>query len=309
MSGQSQNIADQGADIQARENMLAGEGHARRTEFSRSWGRFKRFKPGVVALIFIGLLSIVAIIPGVFEPYSYSETNLRERGESPTWEHPFGRDDIGRDVLSRLIRGTRVAFIVALSAMTISLAIGLTVGALSGYFGGWVDATLSRLVDTIMAFPLLVLMITLAAVIGPSLQTTVVVIGLTVWSQYARVVRADVLSVREREFVFAARAIGANDGRIIVRHVMPNVLGPIIVLASLAVGGIIILEAALSFLGLGIQRPTPSWGGMLADGRAHIRNYPHIAIVPGIMIFLTVLAFNLIGDGLRDALDPRQRES
>lgn len=309
MSGSSQNLAEQHADAPVRDTELAGEGRARRSEFSRSWARFKRFKPGVVALVFIGILGIIAIFPSFFEPYSYSETNLRQRGESPSWEHPLGRDDIGRDVLSRLIRGTRVAFVVALSAMTISLAIGLTVGALSGYFGGWVDSVLSRLVDTIMAFPLLVLLITLSAVIGPSLQTTVIVIGLTVWSQYARVVRADVLSIREREFVFAARAIGANDRRIIVRHVMPNVLGPVIVLASLAVGSIIILEAALSFLGLGIQRPTPSWGGMLADGRAHIRNYPHIAIVPGIMIFLTVLAFNLIGDGLRDALDPRQRES
>jgi len=309
MSSSTPNVADQHADSAVEDFELTGTGRARRSEFARSWNRFKRFKPGVVALAFIGLLSIIAIIPGVFEPHIYHETDLRNRGEGPTWEHPVGRDDIGRDVLSRIIRGTRVAFIVALSAMSISLVIGLTVGAISGYFGGWIDSALSRLVDTLMAFPLLVLLITLSAVIGPSLQTTVIVIGLTVWSQYARVVRADVLSVREREFVFAARSIGATDRRIIIRHVLPNVLGPVIVLASLAVGSIIILEAALSFLGLGVQRPTPSWGGMLADGRAHIRNYPHIAIAPGIMIFLTVLAFNLIGDGLRDALDPRQRES
>ncbi|HLT20554.1 MAG TPA: ABC transporter permease [Thermomicrobiales bacterium] len=287
---------------------LAGVERKRRSEWSRSWRRFVRFKPGVVSLVFIGVLAIVALIPGVFEPYSYSETNLRERGNGPSWEHWLGQDDIGRDVLSRLIRGTRVAFVVGLSAMTISLAVGLAVGAVSGYFGGWIDAVLSRIVDTLMAFPLLVLLITLSAVMGPSLETTVLVIGLTVWSTYARVVRADVLSIREREFVFAARSIGANDTRIILRHVLPNVLGPVIVLASLAVGNIIILESALSFLGLGIQRPTPSWGGMLADGRAHIRNYPHIAIAPGIMIFLTVLAFNLVGDGLRDAFDPRQRE-
>lgn len=309
MSSPTSNVADQHSESLGQDSSLIGAGRARRSELSRSWNRFRRFKPGVVALGFVAFLSIVAIIPGVFEPHVYHETNLRERGEGPTWEHPLGRDDIGRDVLSRIIRGTRVAFIVALSAMSISLAIGLTVGAVSGYFGGWIDSALSRLVDTLMAFPLLVLLITLASVIGPSLQTTVIVIGLTVWSQYARVVRADVLSLREREFVFAARAIGATDRRIIIRHVLPNVLGPVIVLASLAVGSIIILEAALSFLGLGVQRPTPSWGGMLADGRAHIRNYPHIAIAPGIMIFLTVLAFNLIGDGLRDALDPRQKET
>lgn len=287
---------------------LGRDERQRRSELSRSWRRFKRFRPGIVALAFIAALAVVALVPGLFEPYSYHETALRHRGDGPSWEHPLGHDDIGRDVLSRLIRGTRVAFIVAFTAMSISLAIGLAVGAISGYFGGWIDSVLSRLVDTLMAFPLLVLLITLAAVMGPGLETTVLVIGFTVWSTYARVVRADVLSVRERDYVFAARAIGATDRRIIIRHVLPNVLGPVIVLASLAVGGIIILESALSFLGLGIQRPTPSWGGMLADGRAHIRNYPHIAIAPGIMIFLTVLAFNLIGDGLRDALDPRQRE-
>ena len=309
MSSPSPNLVEQSADHVFEDYELSGAGRARTSEIARSWARFRRFKPGVVALGFIAVLTVIAIVPGLFEPYSYSETNLRQRGEGPTLEHPLGRDDIGRDVLSRLIRGTRVAFIVAFAAMTISLAIGITVGAISGYFGGWIDSALSRVVDTIMAFPLLVLLITLASVVGPSLKTTVFVIGVTVWSQYARVVRADVLSVREREFVFAARAIGATDRRIIIRHVLPNVLGPVIVLASLAVGSIIILEAALSFLGLGIQRPTPSWGGMLADGRAHIRNYPHIAIAPGVMIFLTVLAFNLVGDGLRDALDPRQRES
>jgi peptide/nickel transport system permease protein len=287
---------------------LAGVVRRRRSEFSRSWARFKRFKPAIVALCFIGFLTIVAIVPGLFEPYSYTETSLSARGESPSWSHPLGRDDLGRDILSRLIRGTRVAFIVAFSATGIALLMGVSVGLISGYFGGWTDSLLSRVVDTLMAFPTLVLLITLAALVGPSLQTTVLVIGTTVWATYARIVRADVLSVRERDYVFSARALGAATPRIIGRHVMPNVLGPVIVIASLQVGGIIILEAALSFLGLGIQKPTPSWGNMLADGRAFIRAYPHIAIAPGVMIFLTVLAFNLLGDGLRDALDPRQRE-
>ena len=159
-----------------------------------------------------------------------------------------------------------------------------------------------------MAFPIIALLIVLAAVLGPSLMTTVVVIGITVWSRYARVVRADVMSLRERDFVTAAHATGVRDWRIIWRHILPNVLGPIIVLASLGVGSIIILEAALSFLGLGIRPPTPSWGGILADGRAFILRFPHISIFPGLMIVLTVLAFNFVGDGLRDALDPRERE-
>ncbi len=280
----------------------------RRTELSRTWGRFKRYKPGVVALVFLGLLSILAIAPGLFEPYGYKDIDLSQRAAGPSLDHPFGFDGVGRDLLSRLIRGTRVAFLVGMSATAIALSIGVTVGATAGYFGGWVDSVLSRIVDSLMAFPLIVLLITLAAVVGPGIRTTVFVIGLTVWAQYARVVRAEVLSVRERDFVTSARSAGASDPRIIFRHILPNVLGPVIVLASLAVGGIIILEAALSFLGLGVQPPTPSWGGMLADARPFITTYPHMPIFPGVMIFLTVIAFNLLGDGLRDALDPRQRE-
>ena len=289
-------------------DVLGGIERQRRSELSRTWSRFKRYKPGVVALVYLGFLSILAIVPGLFEPYGYQDINLASRGEGPSWEHPFGFDMVGRDLLSRLIRGTRVAFLVGMSATAIALTIGVTVGATAGYFGGWVDSILSRIVDSIMAFPLIVLLITLAAVVGPGVRTTVFVIGLTVWAQYARVVRAEVLSVRERDFVTSARSAGASDPRIIFRHILPNVLGPVIVLASLAVGGIIILEAALSFLGLGVQPPTPSWGGMLADARPFITTYPHMPIFPGVMIFLTVIAFNLLGDGLRDALDPRQRE-
>lgn len=287
---------------------LAQAQRPRRSEFSRSWRRFKRFKPGLVALGFIAVLGVIAIIPGVFEPYSYVAIDPGERGAGPSWSHPLGRDDLGRDILSRLIRGTRVAFVVALTATTISLTIGVGVGAVAGFFGGKIDSVLSRIVDAILAFPLLILLITLSAVLGPSLATVVIVIGITSWASYARVVRADVLSLRERDFVVAARAIGATSPRIIFRHVVPSALGPVIVLASLSVGSVILLEASLSFLGFGIQRPTPAWGTMLADGREFIRNYPHIAIFPGIMIFLTVLAFNLVGDGLRDALDARQRE-
>lgn len=267
-----------------------------------------RFKPGVIALGFIAVLAIVALIPGVFEPYDPLAPEAALRGEGPTWSHPFGRDDIGRDILSRLIRGTRVALTVGVISTLISLAVGVTVGAVSGFFGGWIDAFLSRFVDALMAFPILVLLIVLSAVLGPSFWMTVVVIGLTVWSTYARVVRADVMSVRERDYVFAARALGATNSRLIARHVLPNVVGPVIVIGTLSVGSIIILEAALSFLGFGIQRPTPSWGNMLADARQNLLTFPHIAYPPGIMIFLTVLAFNLVGDGLRDALDPRQRD-
>jgi peptide/nickel transport system permease protein len=283
------------------------EDHQRRTERSRAWRRFRSYRPGLVGLAIVGLLVAIALLAAPLAPYEPNAIQTRLRGDNPSREHLLGNDDRGRDVLSRLIYGTRIALVVGLGATAIALTIGVSIGATAGYFGGKVDFVLSRVIDTLMAFPTLALLITLAAVVGPSLINVILAIGTTVWASYARIVRADVLSLRERDYVLAARASGAGNARIIVRHMLPNVLGPVIVLATLGIGSIIILESALSFLGLGIQPPDPSWGGMLSDGRAHIRNYPHIAIAPGIAIGITVLAFNLLGDGLRDALDPRQR--
>lgn len=255
------------------------------------------------------LLILMAIFAPLIAPYDPIQDVFRgKRGVGPEPGHPFGYDHLGRDLFSRVIFGSRVALIVGIVATTIAVVIGVIIGSLAGYFGGWVDAILSRIVDTLMAFPIIALLIVLAAVLGPSLTTTVVVIGITVWSRYARVVRADMMSLRNRDFIVAASSTGVKDWRIIWRHTLPNIMGPVIVLASLGVGSIIILEAALSFLGLGIQPPTPSWGGILSDGRAYILRFPHISIFPGIMIVLTVLAFNFVGDGLRDALDPRERE-
>jgi ABC-type dipeptide/oligopeptide/nickel transport system permease subunit len=274
----------------------------------RAWRRFIRYRPALVGLAFVGLLLVCALASPLIAPYAPDDVNPRLRGDGPTASYWLGNDDIGRDILSRIIYGSRIALIVGLGATTIAVCIGVTVGSIAGYFGGRIDFLLSRLVDSLMAFPLLALLLTLSSVFGPSLRNVVIVIGCSVWASYARVVRAEVLSLRERDFVLAARAAGATDRRIIARHIVPNALGPVIIIASLAVGGIIILESALSFLGLGVQRPTASWGTMLSDGREFLRQYPHIAIAPGIAIALTVLAFNLIGDGLRDALDPRQRD-
>lgn len=278
------------------------------SERKRILRRFMRYKPGLAGLGIIILLVTLALFAPWIAPYSPEEINTPLRGANPSSDYWLGNDDIGRDILSRLIYGSRIALIVGVGATAIAVTIGVTVGALAGYFGGKVDFILSRLVDTLMAFPLLALLLTLSSVFGPSLRNVVVVIGLTVWASYARLVRAEVLSLRERDFVLAARASGAGDRRIIFRHIVPNALGPVIVIASLAVGGVIILESALSFLGLGVSRPTASWGTMLSDGREYIRNYPHIAIAPGGAITITVLSFNLVGDGLRDALDPRQRD-
>ncbi len=278
-----------------------------RSEWLQAWRRFSANRIAILGLVLVGLLSLIALFADQLAPYDPLESMRGMRGVSPSWEHPFGFDHLGRDLFSRVIYGARVALLVGLASTALSVAIGVLIGAVAGFFGGWVDTVLSRLIDTLMAFPIIALLIVLAAVIGPSLPTTIIVIGATVWARYARVVRADVLSLREQDFVVAARALGVGNGRIIFRHLLPNVLGPIIVLASLGVGSIIILEAALSFLGLGVRPPTPSWGGTLADGRAYILRYPHISLFPGLMIVITVLAFNFIGDGLRDALDPRQR--
>ena len=291
------------APIRARDKQAG-----RRSELSRSWRRFKRYRPGMAGLVLIALLVLIAIFAPMLAPYSPEKLDTSRLGESPSWAHPFGFDGIGRDVLSRTIYGARVALLVGLLSSAIAVSIGVTVGATAGYFGGWIDALLSRIVDTLMAFPLLVLLVTLSAVFSPSLKTTIIVIGVSVWASYARLVRADVLSIRERDYIQSARAVGADSRRIILRHVLPNALGPVIVIATLGIGGIIILEAALSFLGLGVQPPTASWGGDLSSARQYIEIYPHMAIAPGVMITITVLAFNFVGDGLRDALDPRQRE-
>lgn len=282
------------------------DARAHRSERRRAFERFVRYKPGVVGAFVVLALVLIAIFAPIVAPYSPYE-KVGRRADPPTSEFLLGNDEIGRDVLSRLIYGTRVALIVGIGAILIAVCIGVVIGATAGYFGGKVDTILSRVVDTLMAFPLLALLVTLSALFAPSIVNVVIIIGVTVWASYARLVRADVMSLKQREFVLAARSVGVGDARIIGRHILPNIVGPVIILASLDIGSIIILESALSFLGLGVRPPTPSWGGMLSAGRSLMRNAPHIAIAPGIAIMVTVLAFNLLGDGLRDALDPRQR--
>lgn len=278
-----------------------------RSEWMQAWRRFRANRIAVAGAVFVLLLIVAAFAAPILAPYDPLVSFEGMRGASPDLAHPFGFDHIGRDLFSRVLFGTRVALIVGLFSTAISVVIGVLIGAAAGYFGGWIDTVLSRILDTLMAFPIIALLVVLAAVLGPSLTTTVVVIGVTSWARFARVVRADVLSLKAEDFIMAAKATGVSNWRIIIRHILPNVLGPVIVLASLGIGGIIILEAALSFLGLGVRPPTPSWGGILADGRPHLLRYPHISFFPGLMITLTVLAFNFLGDGLRDALDPRQK--
>ena len=219
--------------------------------------------------------------------------------------HLLGTDAVGRDILARLIYGTRISLQVGLVAVGIAATLGTTVGLAAGYYGGWVDSVLMRTVDVFLAFPVIVLAIGIIAVLGPSLGNVVIALGLVAWTTYARVVRGQVLVLRELDFVHAARAMGVGDWRILTRHILPNTLAPIIVLATVGMATAIIAEAALSFLGLGVQPPTPSWGTMLNEGRGFLRTAPHISTFPGLAIMLTVLGFNFLGDGLRDALDPR----
>ena len=295
----------------AREQQVAHrvEGpHCRRSESLLAWRRFKANRLAVAGGAFIVLLCLVAIFADAVAPYDPTKIFRGMRGVEPSWEHPLGFDHVGRDLLSRVIFGSRVSLIVGLTTVVVTTVIGVTVGVTAGYFGGWIDGLLSRLTDTLMAFPLFVLLVMLAAMLGPGLLNTIVIIGVTGWTRIARVARAEALSLREQDFIMAARALGGRDSWIIWRHILPNLLAPVIVLATLGIGMLIILEAALSFFGLSVPPPAPSWGGTLAHGRAFILMFPHISIAPGIMIVLLVLAFNFMGNGLRDALDPRQKK-
>jgi peptide/nickel transport system permease protein len=225
----------------------------------------------------------------------------------PSIEHPIGTDHLGRDVLSRMLYGARISLAVGFVAVGISICIGILVGSIAGYYGGVVDTILMRFVDIMMCFPVFFLVLTVIALLGPNIFNVMVVIGITSWMGTSRLVRAEFLSLKEREFVLAARALGLTDRRIIFRHILPNALAPVIVSASLGVAGAILLEAGLSFLGFGVQPPSPSWGNILTEGRTYIFDAWWLTIFPGFAILITVLAFNLVGEGLRDALDPKLR--
>lgn len=265
--------------------------------------------------LFGATLLVVLVLLAVFGPWldlpDPTRTNLRARmvGPTITWfslgAHPLGTDQLGRDILSRIVAGSRVTLMVAGAAVLLGGVLGTLLGLISGYFGGWVDRILMRLVDIQLALPLMLLALMVVAALGPSLRNLIGVLALVSWVRYARIVRGQVLAVREREFVQSARAIGASHSRIILRHILPNVLTPALVVATLELARVIVLEAGLSFLGLGIQPPDPSWGRMLADGRTYISSAWWIITFPGLALMLTVLAVNLLGDWLRDFFDPR----
>jgi peptide/nickel transport system permease protein len=277
-----------------------------------AWKRFRRH-PGAVVGTVVLLIIILSVTFAFLSPYDPEKSDVANRYQPPSLQHPFGTDGLGRDLLTRVLYGGRVSLFVGVMVMVITLVIGVPVGAVAGYFGGWIDNLLMRIIDAILALPALLILILLSAILrstdlpfvkSNNVMTIAVVIGLLSWPTVARLVRAVFLTFREMEYVEAARALGATDMRIMVGEILPNGFGPIIVEATLEVGYAIMEESGLSFLGFGIMPPTPSWGNLLNNAAGHLIEYPWLAFFPGMMIFLTIISINFIGDGLRDALDP-----
>ncbi|MCK9375719.1 MAG: ABC transporter permease [Syntrophobacterales bacterium] len=269
------------------------------------WKHLKRNRMAVTGLVLVLGLFVVSIFAPWLAPYDPDSIDLQQVLMPPSQAHFMGTDTLGRDVLSRIIYGSRVSLKVGFVAVGLATLIGLFVGAVAGYYGGWVDQVLMRLVDLMLCFPAFFLILAVIAVLEPSIWNIMAVIGLTSWMGVARLVRAEFLSLREREFVTAARALGASDTRLILRHMLPNALAPVMVSATLGVAGAILTESALSFLGLGVQPPTPSWGNILTAGKDNIEIAWWLSVFPGLAILITVMSYNLLGEGIREAIDPR----
>lgn len=290
----------------------AEEARSRQAGVRRMLRLLLESRTGSVGFAIVLAVVTAALLAPLIAPYDPASQEITRALKPPVWLGGpsgalLGTDNLGRDIFSRIMYGSQVSLIIGLSAVAVAGSLGFTLGVLSGYLGGWVDAVLMRLADFQLSVPFIVLAIAVLGVVGPSLQNLIVVLGITSWVSYARVARSEVLSLREREFVMAARALGASSFRIMLIHIGPNVTAPAIILASLEVARMIISEAALSFLGLGVPPPAPSWGGMVADGRNYLESAWWIATFPGIAIVITVLGINLFGDWLRDTLDPRLR--
>jgi peptide/nickel transport system permease protein len=268
-----------------------------------------RNRLAAAGLVVLGLFVVLAVFGDAIAPYGRNEQGVAPRLQPPTWAHPFGADEDGRDLFSRVILGAETSLRVSLVAVGIALVAGVVLGLLAGYYRGWFDDVVMRLMDMLFAFPAILLAIAILAIRGRGAGNAMIAIGIVYTPIFARVTRASVLSVREEAYVRAARSVGAGDLRIIRRHILPNVATPIIVQTSISLAFAILAEAALSFLGLGTQRPEPSWGILLSDGRDYIQDAWWLTVFPGLAIFLVVLSFNVVGDALRDALDPRQRSA
>ncbi len=271
------------------------------------WQRLKHNRMALAG----GAIVIIMFLMAAAAPLTGKDPgaiNIINALEPPSWTHPLGTDDLGRDVLTRILYGARISLLVGFVAVGIATLIGIVVGALAGFYGKWVDAVIMRFVDIMLCFPTFFLILAVIAFLEPSIWNIMIIIGLTGWMGVARLVRAEFLSLRERDFVQAAKALGAKDSRVIFRHILPNALSPVLVSATLGVAGAILTESALSFLGIGVQPPTPSWGNMLIVGKQTLGTAWWLSAFPGLAILITVLGYNLLGEGIRDALDPRLKE-
>ena len=269
------------------------------------WRRLKRNKLAMAGGMMVLIILLIAIFADVLAPYSYTKTNFARLNEAPSRAYPFGTDQIGRDQLSRMIYGARVSMLVGLGAQVIVVLIGVPIGALSGFIGGRTDLFLTRFIDVMYAFPSLLFVILVMSMLGAGLVNIFIAIGITGWVGIARQTRAQVLGLKQKEFVEGARALGAGFTRVLVRHVLPNALTPIVIAVTFGIPQAIFTEAALSFIGVGINPPTPSWGQMVGEGQQYLRSYWHLCVVPSIAIAITMLSFTFLGDGVRDALDPK----
>lgn len=277
----------------------------KKSQLQEVWGRFKKNRLALFGMVLILLMILMVVLSPLIAPYGFDEQNYYEIFASPSLQHLCGTDNLGRDVFSRLLYGGRVSLTIGIISVGIGLLCGGLMGALAGYYSGKLDNTLMRIIDILMAIPSVILAISICAALGPGLVNTMIAVGVASIPNYARILRSSILSIKQQEYVEAARAIGASNARIISKHIVPNSLSGLIVQASMGVGRAIISAASMSFIGLGIAPPNPEWGAMLSAGRTYFRDYPHMVLFPGIAIFLAVLSMNLIGDGLRDALDPR----
>lgn len=269
------------------------------------WPRLKRNRLAMVGGTVVLMLFLVSLCAPLLAPYNPNEINAWQVLSPPSWSHWFGTDELGRDVFSRVLFGARISLKVGLVAIGIAVVLGSLVGLAAGYYGGWVDTLLMRMVDIMLCFPAFFLILAIITFLEPSIWYIMIVIGLTGWMGVARLVRAETLTIREMDYIMAARCSGASDSRIILRHILPNALSPVLVAATLGVAGAILTESALSFLGIGVQPPTPSWGNILTSGKDYIEFAWWLSLYPGLAILITVLAYNLLGEGIRDALDPR----
>lgn len=291
-------------------NVKTEDKKKKRGQWSEAWRMLKRNKMAMIGLGILVVLILLAVFADVIADYDEVaiKMNTSIRLQGPSKDHILGTDELGRDIFARIIHGARVSLQVGIIAVGIAIIVGGTLGAIAGFYGGKLDNVIMRIMDIFLAIPSILLAISIVSALGSSMPNLMIAVGVSSIPSYARIVRASVLSIKDQEFIEAARAIGAKDSRIIIKHILPNSLAPVIVQGTLGVAGAILSTAGLSFIGLGIEKPAPEWGAMLSGGRQHLRDAWHVAAFPGIAIMITILSLNLLGDGLRDALDPRLKQ-